>query len=283
MIGRRTFLRSATAATATVMLTASYARFVEPYWIDFTSRDMPINNLPSRWIGRRLVHLSDLHIGTLVPDDYLRSVFDRVRQVDPDVVLCTGDWTSHHDDIFSQCEAMFEHLPSGRIGTFGVLGNHDYASRWRNGRHADQLAGLVENAGVTILRNESVTVDGLTIVGMDDLWSRRFDPHASLRSVRPTDPAITMVHNPDCVNFDGWDNQRGWILAGHTHGGQCKPPLLPPPRLPIRDRRFANGAFDLGGGRHLYVSRGVGHTLPVRFNVRPEVTVFNLRQADSSV
>jgi predicted MPP superfamily phosphohydrolase len=71
----------------------------------------------------------------------------------------------------------------------------------------------------------------------------------------------------------------GWILSGHTHGGQCKPPFLTPPLLPVRNRRYTAGEFALDGGRRLYISRGVGHLRQVRFNVRPEVTVFELHSA----
>lgn len=76
-----------------------------------------------------------------------------------------------------------------------------------------------------------------------------------------------------------WGDYRGWILAGHTHGGQCKPPFLPPPLLPVKNRRYTAGAFALSRGRRMYINRGVGHLLRVRFNARPEVTVFRLMRA----
>jgi uncharacterized protein len=79
------------------------------------------------------------------------------------------------------------------------------------------------------------------------------------------------------VDLPGWSGYEGWILSGHTHGGQCKPPFLPPPLLPVRNRRYTAGEFELAGGRRLYISRGVGHLLQVRFNVRPEVTIFEMR------
>jgi len=69
------------------------------------------------------------------------------------------------------------------------------------------------------------------------------------------------------------------VLSGHTHGGQCKPPFLPAPLLPVRNRRYTAGEFAVSGNRRLYISRGVGHLLKVRFNVRPEVTVFALARA----
>ena len=58
--------------------------------------------------------------------------------------------------------------------------------------------------------------------------------------------------------------------------GQCKPPFLPAPLLPVKNRRYSSGEIALEGNRRLYISRGVGHLLHVRFNVRPEVTVFRL-------
>jgi len=46
--------------------------------------------------------------------------------------------------------------------------------------------------------------------------------------------------------------------------------------LPVRNARCSAGAFDVGGGRTLYVNRGLGHLLRVRFNARPELTLFTL-------
>jgi uncharacterized protein len=69
------------------------------------------------------------------------------------------------------------------------------------------------------------------------------------------------------------------VLSGHTHGGQCKPPFLPPPLLPVENRRYTSGVFELSRHRMLYISRGIGHLLQVRINARPEVTLFELQSA----
>ena len=131
--------------------------------------------------------------------------------------------------------------------------------------------------GITLLRNELRDVEGLQIVGCDDLWAGRFLPSAPLRALDARRAAIVLSHNPDSVDLPVWEGYQGWILSGHTHGGQCKPPFLPPPLLPVWNRRYTCGEFALHGDRRLYVSRGVGHLLQVRFNVRPEVTLFTLR------
>ena len=91
--------------------------------------------------------------------------------------------------------------------------------------------------------------------------------------------AIALCHNPDAMDELPWDGYEGWVLSSHTHGGQCKPPFLPPPALPVKNRRYTSGEITAGSGRTLYISRGVGRLLKARFNVRPEITVFTLRTA----
>ena len=142
---------------------------------------------------------------------------------------------------------------------------------------ADAVSHILSEAGCVVLRNEAVDVYGLSIGGVDDLWSgrARWGPWlAALKS-----PALMLCHNPDACDLPGWTGYEGWILAGHTHGGQCRPPFLPPPILPVRNKRYTAGTFELSQGRTLYINRGLGHLLRVRFNVRPEVTVFELARA----
>jgi len=174
---------------------------------------------------------------------------------------------------------MFAHLPLGSRGTFGVLGNHDYGPGWAHPDNAERIAALARSAGVQILRNEVAETDGLQVVGLDDLWARRFEPSKPLSRLDPARASVVLSHNPDTADKPAWGGYAGWILAGHTHGGQCKPPFLPPPLLPVQNRRYSCGEFSLSGGRRMYINRGVGHLLRVRFNVRPEVTVFHLTQA----
>src|SRR5262249_28884692 len=151
-------------------------------------------------------------------------------------------------------------------------GNHDYGDQWRQLDVADGVSRVLAANQFTVLRNQTVDLDGLTLGGVEDLWAERL----SLASVLggPKLPDVVLCHNPDACDLPGWADYRGWILAGHPPGGQCKPPFLPPPLLPVKNRRYTAGEFTLSGGRRLYINRGLGHVLQVRFNVRPEVTVF---------
>jgi predicted MPP superfamily phosphohydrolase len=101
------------------------------------------------------------------------------------------------------------------------------------------------------------------------------------RLLDPAKPTLMLSHNPDSVDQIGWTGMTGWILSGHTHGGQCRLPLIPPPITNLKNRRYVAGEYDLHDGRRLYVSRGVGYVTRLRFCVRPEVTLFRLVRAIS--
>jgi predicted MPP superfamily phosphohydrolase len=277
---RRVLTTAAAAAVGTPTLLGGYTWLVEPHWLEITRRDLPVAGLPDALDGRTLVQLSDLHAGPRVDDDYLVGVLDRTAALEPDLVVCTGDWITYRGPAqLDQLRRVLEHFPRGRLGTLGILGNHDYGFGWQMAGVADQVVAAASEAGVRLLRNEATAVAGLTVLGLDDLWGPNFGPEALLAGHNPDLPGIALCHNPDAADRPVWAGFRGWILAGHTHGGQCKPPFLPPPLLPVQNRRYTAGEFALSGDRRLYISRGVGHLTQVRFNVRPEVAVFTLRSA----
>ena len=277
-LSRRQFISLAGTATAAAAGTGLHAWRVEPHRLEIVRRPLAVRGLPPALAGRTLAQLSDIHVGPRVADDYVVSVFTRVAALQPDIVVITGDLISHHADVFAQMEQIYRHFPKGRMATLGILGNHDYGPAWSHPEIADRVVEVAGGCGITMLRNQVHEVDGLQIVGFDDLWADRFEPTAALTTCDTRRPAIALSHNPDTVDLAGWGRFEGWILSGHTHGGQCKPPFLPPPLLPVRNRRYTQGEFALAGHRSLYINRGVGHLLPVRFNVRPEVTVFRLER-----
>jgi predicted MPP superfamily phosphohydrolase len=280
-MGRRSFLRAAVAGSAAVCAAGVglYTWRVEPHWLELVFRPLPIRNLPRSLEGRTLIQISDVHAGTRVDDEYLVDTFRRVAALQPDIVVMTGDFMSYHDRVFDQVSAVYRYFPKGRLATIAVLGNHDYGPGWSQPELARALIETLAPFGISVLRNDIRDVEGLQIAGLDDLWAGQFRPELALGRLDPRRAALVLSHNPDTVDLPGWNGYEGWVLSGHTHGGQCKPPFLPAPLLPVRNRRYTAGEFAVSGDRRLYISRGVGHLFRVRFNVRPEVTVFALARA----
>lgn len=279
-VSRRDFLRAsgwAVAGVSTGIL--GYTSFVEPHWTKLVRRSLPVRGLPDALRGGSLMQISDLHVGPWVSDEFLIGAMDAAERFAPDIVVITGDLITHMENAgdpqFARLADVLAHVPHGRLATLGILGNHDYGPGWSDRRVAARVQQVAERAGIQILRNEVAGIQGLDIIGVDDLWSLQADPMAAFAK-RTSDAAIALSHNPDSVDGIGWRAYQGWVLAGHTHGGQCKPPFLPPPLLPVLNRRYTAGEVDAGGGKRLYINRGLGHLLKVRFNVRPEITSFTL-------
>jgi predicted MPP superfamily phosphohydrolase len=253
--------------------------FFEPHWLEIVQRDLPIRNLPTHWKGRLLAQISDVHVGAQVSDSFLIRAFNLAAAYSPDIVVVTGDFVSFSRDGVLPAEParrVYEHLPRGKVATLGIPGNHDYGPTWSDPIAAERVQEIVTRRGLKMLRNESVDLDGLAIVGLDDLWANRCDGQAAFARLDADSARLALCHNPDAADCNLWEGFQGWILAGHTHGGQCKPPFLPPPLLPVSNRRYTAGEFDLNDGRQMYINRGLGHLLPVRFNCRPEITIFRL-------
>jgi len=278
---RRQFLLAASASVASVAGAGVYAHWIEPFWLDVTRLDLPIAHLPQSLDGKTLLHLSDIHMGQTVSDAYLEQVWRTGTALQPDIAMYTGDWVTWRGT--AQLRQLEHHLPltpRGRMATVSVLGNHDYGDRWREKNVADEVAERVSAAGITMLRNAAFDLDGMLVAGIDDYWSRLSMPERALERWTRGTPALVLNHNPDCMDERSrWNGYDGWVLSGHTHGGQCRSPFLAPPILPVMNRRYTAGAIAVGDGRQVYISRGVGFNIQVRMNVRPEITLFTLRRA----
>ena len=276
---RRQFLRASAALIAAPAAVGLYAWQIEPRLVEIVHRPLPIPALPSTLEGRTLVQLSDLHIGQRFDWRMFLSALADIAAMRPDIVVYTGDFITYNDPTqFEQLSEFLPYAPMGTLGTAAIPGNHDYGHGWSEPLVANRVAELVAGRGITMLRNTLVTLEGLTIAGIDDFWGTNFAPEAVLSQLAADAPAIVLCHNPDVLDQPVWGNYRGWVLAGHTHGGQVRPPFLPPPLLPVRNERYSAGLFTFADGRTLYINRGLGHLIQLRFNVRPEITVFTLER-----
>lgn len=276
-MNRRTFLVRAGVAAGGVAGAAFAAWKFSLHHIEVVEQLLPIVGLPSGLEGAQLVQLSDLHVGPDVDDDYVIRAFEIANALKPDILAFTGDFVSWRGPKqLVQLERVMQAMPSASIARISILGNHDYGFRWREPEVANDIVKLVSNHGVQFIRNDVQVIEGLNIIGIDDWWAARDNVRRARGKIKSDGPQLVLCHNPDVADQSVWEGYRGWMLSGHTHGGQCKPPFLPPPILPVKNKRYAAGEVRTNDGRTVYINRGIGHTLPVRFNVRPEITSYRL-------
>lgn len=276
---RRKFIKDSLIGFAGLsFLSGLYAWQVEPFWLEFVKLKMPIKNLPESLVGKTLMQISDIHVGQRFDYNFIIDSFKKAKEFQPDYVVYTGDYVSTYKDLvqFKKLEKVLNHAVLGKLGTVGILGNHDYGRNWSQMAVADQITKLLSDKSILVLRNEQIEIAGLNFIGFDDYWGLNFQPSNAMRKYSQQSANLVLCHNPDVCDLDVWGSYAGWILSGHTHGGQCKPPFLTAPMLPVKNKRYDSGLKQLSGNRTLYINRALGHLWQVRFNVRPEITIFEL-------
>src|SRR5947207_3947491 len=130
---RRQFLKTARYIVyGGSALAGLYAWRIEPHWLEFTHRELPIPNLPSELKGTTLVQISDAHVGDVVDSEYLQDAFRRVAAFEPDWIVFTGDFMSCvGTEQIDEVARVFEALAAARFGRPAVRGNHDYGHHFR--------------------------------------------------------------------------------------------------------------------------------------------------------
>ncbi|WP_457615550.1 metallophosphoesterase [Lutibacter sp.] len=275
---RRKFIKKSILSTLGItFVTGIYSWKIEPFWLEFVHKKMPIKNLPKHLQGKTLIQISDMHVGNRFDPNYITNSFKKAQKYNPDFVVYTGDYTTFESqEQYEQLREVLKNAVKGTFGTVAVLGNHDYGENWEDASVAATISKILNEANITVLRNEQKEINGLNFIGFDDYWGTNFFPENVMSKYNEHIANIALCHNPDACDEPVWNNYKGWILAGHTHGGQIKPPFLKSPFLPVKNKRYTTGEIDLYDGRTLYINRALGHIRQVRFNVRPEITIFKL-------
>jgi uncharacterized protein len=236
---------------AIVLIALVDAWIVEPHWIRI--RHVPVAAEPTM----RLVHISDLHYKG--DRQYLQRIVRLINHLEAQYVCFTGDMIEDADDL----DAVLEALGQIRCPVFGVPGNHDWHSRAR----AARIDEVLRQGGGRWLRDEAVTVNGVTFYGTTG-HSRRMPPPAD------TGKTVLLCHYPDIVEAVT-DQRYDLILAGHSHGGQVRLPWIGAIYLPNRVGPYDRGLYQTPAGP-LYVNCGLGtFRLSIRFFCRPEITVIS--------
>jgi uncharacterized protein len=227
---------------------------------------------PAALDGLRVALVADLHAGMgQTTPARVAEIADRVVALDADVSVLLGDYLDSTPLGDGRARARDVARGLARIPrSVAVLGNHD----WRAAGPVMRWALL--DAGITVLENDAAPVrPGLWVAGVADARHRFPDIRGAV-SKAPADAAVLLaVHDPDL--FPHVPGRVALTVSGHLHGGQVNVPLIRRAVIPSRygDRYLAGHIVE--GGRHLYVSSGLGTSgLPLRLLRRPEVPVLRL-------
>lgn len=239
------------------LIAAADAKWLEPTWLK-------VRRIRLGRQGRkhRIVHLTDIHHKG--DHAYLRSIVKKTNALSPDFVCFTGDLIE--DGKFLP-EAL-QILAEIRSPMYGVPGNHDF---WSKAPFDGMVKCFAASGGAWLMDQQLVTTDGqFSILGAAWLSPKRspLKPHPGTKN-------IFLMHYPAWVDKLGAD-KFDLVLAGHSHGGQVRLPFYGPVYIPFNVGSYDLGMFQTRSGP-LYVGPGLGwFPVPIRFNCRPEITVFEI-------
>jgi len=252
------------------MLTSIYG-LVNASWLRTTRLTVKLANLPADWRGGTLALVADLHLGNARGTRFARRVVIKLQQLQSDAVLISGDL---FDGSQADLDALLEPWKGLSVpaGAYFVTGNHEeFTDR---ARYLD----AVECAGIQVLNNEKVEINGLQRVGVHD--AELHDPplfRAVLQGARldQNRSSILLSHQPLNLSIpeeEGVSLQ----LSGHTHGGQLWPWTWVAARV--------HGRFNCGlnqfGKLLVLTSNGAGTWgAPMRVGTKSEIVLIRLSPA----
>ena len=280
------------AAGSTLFGTFMYG-FSNKYNYSVRRHRLSYNNLPSAFKGLRILQISDIHSGSFTDPVAVKKGVDRIMQLNPDIILFTGDLVNDRAVEMEPYQEIFAQLKAP-LGVYSVLGNHDYGDyyQWESMAAKEKnLSDLIEvhaAMGWRLLMNEHVVLERggqqIALIGIEN-WGAKanFPKYGSLpRAYKGAEQypfKILMSHDPS-----HWDAEVrpsypdiDLMVSGHTHGMQFGVELPGFRWSPVQYiyKQWA-GLYE-ADRQKLYVNRGFGFIgYPGRVGIMPEITILEL-------
>jgi predicted MPP superfamily phosphohydrolase len=251
-----------------ISLLASLYGFINAGIIRIHHVNLQLDNLPSIWKGKTAIWVSDTHLGQVKNFRFAQQIANIIQNLHPDILFIGGDLydggeamdLNHMIEPFSQISSSY--------GTYFITGNHEefYDNK--------PYLQAVRSAGIRVLYNEKVELDGLQIIGVDYGDSRNQEQFKAILQKIGIDrqkPSILLKHTPFDLEI-ARDQGITVQLSGHTHQGQ------------VFLFRFITSwvykGYDYGlkrfGDLLVYTSSGAGTWgPPIRIDTKPEIVVIH--------
>ncbi len=254
-----------------------YATHIEPYRLQIKT---VVLHSPKIHKPLKILHISDIQSASV--GDYEYKVFERIQELDPDIILHTGDLVqpvrpATWETEIPKMDALLSNLQA-QYGFISVLGDTDQHLSHRTSEWPKNVTMLISNSCSVDLDESTISILGLSLE--QSRWGDREAVEQWLQAAEDDTFTILLGHAPDYIlSVD--DLEIDLCLAGHTHGGQIRLPFIGPLlTLTQVPRDWARG-FHEAGQTVLNVSAGIGcehHSdLPsIRFLCPPEMTLIQV-------
>lgn len=280
-----------------VFVAVWWGALVTRHEIEVVEQPVCSQRLPESFDGYKIVHISDMHLGTWCEDTtFISKMVNRINELKPDMILFTGDIVNRSTPEIYPFVSVLSRL-SAKDGVYSVLGNHDYGDymHWQSetdrANNNRKLAEIQASMGWQLLNNENRIIrnstDSIVLIGVENWGEPPFKQYGDFKASYPdlndNNFKILMSHNPEHWRREvSKTSNVDLTLSGHTHGMQIV--------LQIGDWRWSPAVwkYEEWGGLYskqtpsgdisqIYVNIGLGEVaLPFRLGATPEVTLIRL-------
>ena len=291
----RIFTRIVLSLTVFVALSIIYGIFIGKYNYKVRQEIVHFETLPPAFNGMRILHISDLHVGSWDNKKAIEKGINLINAQSFDLLVFTGDFVNTLASEADPWTTLISQIKTPKYGKYAILGNHDYGEYvvWPNedakAKNFEEIKRNIEKSGFTLLMNENVALsnhqDTIYLLGVEN-WGTNFKKVGDLKKttdgVSTNDFKIVLTHDPShwTAEIVGHPQQYQLTLSGHTHGMQFGIDI--PGIIEWSPSKYIYpewGGLYQQKNQYLYVNRGFGfHAYSGRIGIWPEITVLELKK-----
>lgn len=238
------------------------------------------SNIPESFDGLKIVHITDIHYNRTFKEKELENLVKKINLINPDIIVLTGDLLDKKINEPNAKEVLSKYLKqmNAKLGKYAVNGNHDLKY--------DYYYDILEQSNFINLNNTYDLIyyndyEPIIITGISSYFDKmeindKLENYKNYIKDNDIKYKILLLHEPDMV--ENIDENFDLILAGHSHNGQVKLPLIGSIILPNGAKRYYKEHYTINNAE-LYISSGLGTSnLPLRFMNHPSFNFYRINK-----
>ena len=260
-----------------------YARYVGTMGLVTKEYTLSENNIADSFDGIKIVHFSDLHFNRAITISKVKSVIEEINLINPDIVVFTGDLIDKDvtltDGDYDKLTNLLKQIKA-KYGKYAIMGNHDYE------KDKEKVIEIYNDSDFKYLENSydiiySKEMEKIFIGGINTVSYDLADVGKTMEYFNDNEEdmyKIILVHEPDIAKDIVKDYTVNLILAGHSHNGQIRLPIIGPLYTPEYSKKYYDNYYNIDGTK-LYISSGIGvSTINFRLWNKPSINFYRINK-----
>lgn len=265
-----------------IFLIVIYARYIGTYGLITKEYTLKDKNIPNGFDGLKIVHFSDLHYNRAIDIKKVNEIIDEINLINPDIVVFTGDLIDKDvilkDSDYNELTKSLTRIKT-KYGKYAISGNHDITN-------SEKVINIYNNSNFKYLDNDYDIIynkinESIFIGGLNSVSENKDDIDKMMSYFKDNEDInykIILVHEPDISDKIIKDYSVNLILAGHSHNGQVRLPIVGPIYKPPYAQKYYDEHY-LIDDTNLYISSGIGvSTANYRLFNHPSINFYRINK-----